>query len=169
MRGECPDTNGPIAQLDRVTDFYSVGCRFESCWDRQHIRLDNRRSFLQPAPCAAKRTCRRLAEHTRPWDDAKAMQRRCPTMLCGSSRHRRQSRSHGHVKEKTPWPDDCEVLHNTTPECWSSLVIERVYGRRVFWLLPWLSWCSAATPVRLLNTAFGNEPVSVPRVIRPGR
>jgi hypothetical protein len=26
---------GPIAQLDRVTDFYSVGCRFESCWDRQ--------------------------------------------------------------------------------------------------------------------------------------
>src|ERR1700733_11699777 len=27
--------NGPIAQLDRVTDFYSVGCRFESCWDRQ--------------------------------------------------------------------------------------------------------------------------------------
>ncbi len=32
--GGCrPD--GPIAQLDRVTDFYSVGCRFESCWDRQ--------------------------------------------------------------------------------------------------------------------------------------
>src|SRR5882762_1789341 len=30
---EAPD--GPIAQLDRVTDFYSVGCRFESCWDRQ--------------------------------------------------------------------------------------------------------------------------------------
>ena len=29
------DPNGPIAQLDRVTDFYSVGCRFESCWDRQ--------------------------------------------------------------------------------------------------------------------------------------
>src|SRR6202023_138775 len=28
-------SNGPIAQLDRVTDFYSVGCRFESCWDRQ--------------------------------------------------------------------------------------------------------------------------------------
>jgi hypothetical protein len=26
--------SGPIAQLDRVTDFYSVGCRFESCWDR---------------------------------------------------------------------------------------------------------------------------------------
>src|SRR5258708_17031222 len=32
---EGPD--GPIAQLDRVTDFYSVGCRFESCWDRQHF------------------------------------------------------------------------------------------------------------------------------------
>src|ERR1700686_5820567 len=28
---------GPIAQLDRVTDFYSVGCRFESCWDRQYL------------------------------------------------------------------------------------------------------------------------------------
>jgi hypothetical protein len=28
-------SDGPIAQLDRVTDFYSVGCRFESCWDRQ--------------------------------------------------------------------------------------------------------------------------------------
>jgi hypothetical protein len=26
--------NGPIAQLDRVADFYSAGCRFESCWDR---------------------------------------------------------------------------------------------------------------------------------------
>src|SRR6267378_7896328 len=31
--GYRPDV--PIAQLDRVTDFYSVGCRFESCWDRQ--------------------------------------------------------------------------------------------------------------------------------------
>jgi hypothetical protein len=29
-------SDGPIAQLDRVTDFYSVGCRFESCWDRQY-------------------------------------------------------------------------------------------------------------------------------------
>jgi hypothetical protein len=26
--------HGPIAQLDRVADFYSAGCRFESCWDR---------------------------------------------------------------------------------------------------------------------------------------
>jgi hypothetical protein len=31
--------NGPIAQLDRVTDFYSVGCRFESCWDRQSFQM----------------------------------------------------------------------------------------------------------------------------------
>jgi hypothetical protein len=31
--------DGPIAQLDRVTDFYSVGCRFESCWDRQDYCL----------------------------------------------------------------------------------------------------------------------------------
>jgi hypothetical protein len=30
--------DGPIAQLDRVTDFYSVGCRFESCWDRQSFQ-----------------------------------------------------------------------------------------------------------------------------------
>jgi hypothetical protein len=32
--------DGPIAQLDRVTDFYSVGCRFESCWDRQRFQQD---------------------------------------------------------------------------------------------------------------------------------
>src|SRR5581483_6529934 len=33
--------NGPIAQLDRVADFYSAGCRFESCWDRQvSLRLE---------------------------------------------------------------------------------------------------------------------------------
>jgi hypothetical protein len=32
---------GPIAQLDRVTDFYSVGCRFESCWDRQLVLHKN--------------------------------------------------------------------------------------------------------------------------------
>jgi hypothetical protein len=34
--------DGPIAQLDRVTDFYSVGCRFESCWDRQRFQSDMR-------------------------------------------------------------------------------------------------------------------------------
>lgn len=34
---KAPD--GPIAQLDRVTDFYSVGCRFESCWDRHYLGL----------------------------------------------------------------------------------------------------------------------------------
>jgi hypothetical protein len=33
--------DGPIAQLDRVTDFYSVGCRFESCWDRQFVFSTN--------------------------------------------------------------------------------------------------------------------------------
>ena len=26
--------HGPVAQLDRVADFYSAGCRFESCRDR---------------------------------------------------------------------------------------------------------------------------------------
>ena len=39
--------DGPIAQLDRVTDFYSVGCRFESCWDRQigtHQAIENKRT-----------------------------------------------------------------------------------------------------------------------------
>ncbi|MBN9003712.1 MAG: hypothetical protein J0H75_17270, partial [Rhizobiales bacterium] len=25
--------------LDRVADFYSAGCRFESCWDRHPARL----------------------------------------------------------------------------------------------------------------------------------
>ena len=43
--------NGPIAQLDRVTDFYSVGCRFESCWDRHSLwrpfLFSVRRGFLQ--------------------------------------------------------------------------------------------------------------------------
>ena len=30
--------DGPIAQLDRVADFYSAGCRFESCWDRHYFQ-----------------------------------------------------------------------------------------------------------------------------------
>src|SRR5262245_4436530 len=34
--------DGPIAQLDRVADFYSAGCRFESCWDRQKINNINK-------------------------------------------------------------------------------------------------------------------------------
>jgi hypothetical protein len=29
--------DGPVAQLDRVADFYSAGCRFESCRDRHFI------------------------------------------------------------------------------------------------------------------------------------
>src|SRR6185503_13084629 len=44
-RGRVPP-DGPIAQLDRVTDFYSVGCRFESCWDRHYFCRSNR-NFLQ--------------------------------------------------------------------------------------------------------------------------
>ena len=47
------DPNGPIAQLDRVTDFYSVGCRFESCWDRQYFQCD-RRSGVRSSPAAAQ-------------------------------------------------------------------------------------------------------------------
>lgn len=31
---------GPVAQLDRVADFYSAGCRFESCRDRQPSARD---------------------------------------------------------------------------------------------------------------------------------
>src|SRR3954454_9497163 len=27
--------DGPVAQLDRASDFYSEGCRFDSCRDRQ--------------------------------------------------------------------------------------------------------------------------------------
>jgi hypothetical protein len=42
--------NGPIAQLDRVTDFYSVGCRFESCWDR-HLALSA--TVRRPPPPSA--------------------------------------------------------------------------------------------------------------------
>ena len=30
------DGHDPVAQLDRVADFYSAGCRFESCRDRHH-------------------------------------------------------------------------------------------------------------------------------------
>ena len=34
-----PSPDGPVAQLDRASDFYSEGCRFESCRDRQFIFL----------------------------------------------------------------------------------------------------------------------------------
>src|SRR4051794_23270879 len=30
-------SSGQPPHSSRVTDFYSVGCRFESCWDRQHL------------------------------------------------------------------------------------------------------------------------------------
>jgi hypothetical protein len=33
--GPLPAPDGPVAQLDRVADFYSAGCRFEPCRDRQ--------------------------------------------------------------------------------------------------------------------------------------
>jgi hypothetical protein len=51
--------DGPIAQLDRVTDFYSVGCRFESCWDRQRLSLRRKglavsASFYRPFRCVAE-------------------------------------------------------------------------------------------------------------------
>src|ERR1700740_624677 len=35
--GSLPAPDGPVAQLDRVADFYSAGCRFESCRDRHFI------------------------------------------------------------------------------------------------------------------------------------
>src|SRR6478609_2847140 len=41
--------DGPIAQLDRVTDFYSVGCRFESCWDRQLFQRDRYAALVKSA------------------------------------------------------------------------------------------------------------------------
>jgi hypothetical protein len=34
--------SGPVAQLDRASDFYSEGCRFESCRDRQRKHYKNR-------------------------------------------------------------------------------------------------------------------------------
>src|SRR5215813_5287287 len=42
--GAGPD--GPLAQLDRVADFYSAGCRFESCWDRQKNPCEIKRIYL---------------------------------------------------------------------------------------------------------------------------
>ncbi len=45
--GAGPD--GPIAQLDRVADFYSAGCRFESCWDR-HLRISGRGCQISRRP-----------------------------------------------------------------------------------------------------------------------
>src|ERR1700721_796365 len=52
MKGRLPEglafgSYGPIAQLDRVTDFYSVGCRFESCWDRQSFQRDGRSTLAK--------------------------------------------------------------------------------------------------------------------------
>src|SRR5215470_17549407 len=33
---QCRKRFGPVAQLDRASDFYSEGCRFESCRDRHY-------------------------------------------------------------------------------------------------------------------------------------
>ena len=30
--------SAPIAQLDRVSDYESEGCRFDSCWARQSLK-----------------------------------------------------------------------------------------------------------------------------------
>src|ERR1700721_2514425 len=51
--------DGPIAQLDRVTDFYSVGCRFESCWDRQLFQGLSR--YLDPQNMS--RLLRKIPKH----------------------------------------------------------------------------------------------------------
>jgi hypothetical protein len=40
------DPDGPVAQPDRVADFYSAGCRFESCRDRHLFRIWHR--FFEP-------------------------------------------------------------------------------------------------------------------------
>ncbi len=40
----------PIAQLDRVTDYESVGRRFESCWARQYKNKQLAKSkYLSPS------------------------------------------------------------------------------------------------------------------------
>ena len=43
--------SGPVAQLDRASDFYSEGCRFESCRDRQRSR---------ESPLPSRFTCGRM-------------------------------------------------------------------------------------------------------------
>src|SRR6185369_14247235 len=53
-RGRVPP-DGPIAQLDRVTDFYSVGCRFESCWDRHCLSAASPRFSTCPRAPAPER------------------------------------------------------------------------------------------------------------------
>lgn len=54
IAGDIRPSDGPIAQLDRVTDFYSVGCRFESCWDR-HSGRGSSRMFADPVHIAVCR------------------------------------------------------------------------------------------------------------------
>src|SRR5205085_12526518 len=47
--------DGPVAQLDRASDFYSEGCRFDSCRDRQD-RSCKRSTSWWIAPRALSRT-----------------------------------------------------------------------------------------------------------------
>src|SRR5437762_419456 len=56
--GYRPD--GPIAQLDRVTDFYSVGCRFESCWDRH---FSSAKTQTNQSVCPVAQTGVLVGEH----------------------------------------------------------------------------------------------------------
>ena len=39
---------GPVAQLDRASDFYSEGCRFESCRDRHPPFMERPPSLTAP-------------------------------------------------------------------------------------------------------------------------
>jgi hypothetical protein len=42
---EHPGRNLTDPEFGRVTDFYSVGCRFESCWDRHPVFSTNDRNI----------------------------------------------------------------------------------------------------------------------------
>ncbi len=55
--------DGPVAQLDRVADFYSAGCRFESCRDRHEKPYKTRhfRSFWLRSLCQT--VLRRVPNH----------------------------------------------------------------------------------------------------------
>ena len=61
--------NAPIAQLDRVLDYESKGCKFDSCWAHVHFRnfypinlihndvcTNGLRLALQNCPCPVPRS-----------------------------------------------------------------------------------------------------------------
>ena len=66
--------SGPVAQLDRASDFYSEGCRFESCRDRQ----------IDPNPALVELTSRKRHVETccllRPAGPHSARERRNPVL-----------------------------------------------------------------------------------------